>query len=112
MAPTLAIVSGVLLGLYALGIGYALCAPARQPDPQRGVAQGCLGLVLVALAGVGLLLGLAVRFHLTVVIYVIAAGCIYPAVLLAGNLAWRLVLRLTAKRPPDNEPPGPADHNT
>lgn len=109
MASTLTAIAAVLLGAYALGILYALCAPARQPDPQRGVAQGCLGLALVALAAVGLLLGLAARYHLTVVIYIIVAGCAYPAVLLAANLVWRLVTRLTAKRPPENPSARTAD---
>jgi hypothetical protein len=58
LSPLLA---AVVLGAYALIIIYALIAPRRGPDPQRGVAVGCLLIVLAALLAVGALLAVAVR---------------------------------------------------
>lgn len=54
MTDVQALLTYGLIGLYILVLLYAVLAPKRQPDPQRGVAVGCLSIVigfLVVLAG-------------------------------------------------------------
>ena len=79
--------AGVVLGVYALLILYALIAPARQPDPQRGVAIGCLSLVLVGLIGVGALLAAGVLLNKPWLVHAIASVCLYSLVLVGIGLA-------------------------
>jgi len=79
------IVAGVLLTLYFLGIVYALLAPTRGPDPQRGQAVGCLVIVAGGLLLLGVLLGLGVAFDLTWLVDAIVAVVVYPSLLLLAN---------------------------
>ena len=44
---TMALITGAILALYLGCIGYALLAPAKQHDPQRGMAIGCLMLAMI-----------------------------------------------------------------
>jgi hypothetical protein len=79
--------AGVVLGVYALLILYALFAPARQPDPQRGVAVGCLCLVLVALLGAVALLVVGITLHKPWLVNTISTVCLYSLVIVVIGLA-------------------------
>lgn len=75
----MAIAAGVLLVLYLLGIVYALLAPAKGPDPQRGQAVGCLMIVAIGLVLIGALLGVAVAFEIEWMASAISSVVIFPA---------------------------------
>ena len=89
-------VTGAILAVYLGGIAYAILAPARQPDPQRGQAVGCLVLATIPAIVVGILVILGVAFDVPVLVRwpfrvcVVIAG--YVLVLLVAQpivRAWR-----------------------
>src|SRR5690349_7933848 len=86
--------AGVLLGVYFLVVLIVLIMPAKQHDPQMGVAQGCLfGLVLM-LATLGVLLAVGAYWQLHWLVYPIAVIAVAPPawlLLVAGP--WYLILR-------------------
>lgn len=90
----MAVVAGVLLTLYFLGIVYALLAPRRGPDPQRGQAIGCLMIVAGGLVLVGVALGVGVAFDLTWLVDTIVAFTVYPSLLLVANVVYFGVKKL------------------
>jgi hypothetical protein len=95
LSPLLA---AVVLGAYALLIIYALIAPSRGPDPQRGVAAGCLVIVLVVLLATGALLAVAVRLKWGWLVNVISGACLYSIVIVIVGLIKTLFDRIK-KRP-------------
>lgn len=90
----MAIAAGVLLALYFCGIVFAICVPPRQPDPQRGIALGCLSLVAGGIAGLGAVLAAGVYFDLTWCVHIAFDVAIFPAVLLLIALARAVVIRV------------------
>lgn len=81
------IVAGVIIAAYLGGITYALLAPTRQPDPQRGMAVGCLVICLVpgALLMIALLVGYFAEMpRLVSALFYL---CVVPAAWLLINLA-------------------------
>jgi hypothetical protein len=84
LSPWLA---GVVLGVYALLTLYALVAPARQPDPQRGVAIRCLSFVLVGLLGVAALLAAGILLNKPWLVQAISIVCLYSLVIVGIGLA-------------------------
>lgn len=56
-----AAITAAILAIYLGGIAYAILSPAKQPDPQRGQAVGCLmfaaipGVVVALLVAIGLI---------------------------------------------------------
>lgn len=91
----MAIVAGVLLGVYLLGIVYALLAPTKGPDPQRGQAVGCLMIVAMGLVGIGALLGAAVAFDIGWLATAISWVVIFPTALMLANGVYFLFLKFT-----------------
>jgi hypothetical protein len=52
---TMAVITGAILALYLGVIAYALLAPSKQHDPQRGQAVGCLMLAAIPALVIGIL---------------------------------------------------------
>ncbi|MBA4187999.1 MAG: hypothetical protein C0467_08265 [Planctomycetaceae bacterium] len=90
----MAILAGVLLALYLMGIVYALLAPSRGHDPQRGQAVGCLMIVAAGVTLLGAALGIGVAFDLEWLVSVIIAVTVYPSLLLVANGVYFGVQRL------------------
>jgi len=89
----MALVAAVLFGCYLLGILYALKAPAKQPDPQRGQAIGCL---MIVAAGIGLLLlivGVGWWFQLNWLVTGLFWIAVFPAISLVGSLLFNWINR-------------------
>ncbi len=93
----MAIVAGALLVLYLGGIVFALLAPAKGHDPQRGQAVGCLMIVALGLVGLGVLLGVAVAFEIGWLERAVSYMVIFPAVLLLIHGVRFLWLKLTRR---------------
>ncbi|MBM3982471.1 MAG: hypothetical protein FJ304_19815 [Planctomycetes bacterium] len=93
----MATAAGALLALYLLGIVFALLAPPKQHDPQRGQAVGCLMLVALVLIGLGALLAAGVAFEIEWLTRAVAYVVFFPAVLLAINAARFAWLKLTGR---------------
>ena len=89
----MAVAGGILLGLYLAGIVYALLAPVRQPDPQRGQAVGCLMIVAAGIALLGALLAVGSIFDVAWLVRGIFYVAVFPAVLLAVHALRYLWLR-------------------
>jgi hypothetical protein len=83
--------AGVLLAAYALGVLYALNAPARQPDPQRGQAVGCLTIVLLGLLGLGAMLAAGLYWDVGLLVRVPFWVAVFPALSLVGSGVYHLV---------------------
>jgi hypothetical protein len=81
----MAYVTGVLLACYFIGVVYAVLAPSRQPDPHRGVAVGCLGMVAAGLLVLGGLLAIAVLFDVGWLLTLLFSITVYPSVALVGS---------------------------
>ena len=90
----MATVAGILLGVYVCGIVYALALPAKQHDPQRGQAIGCLMIVVLSLLGVGGLLAVGVAFNVRWLVVAIFWLTVYPAVMLAAQGVFLLYKKL------------------
>lgn len=88
---TVAAIAAVLLGIYLVALVVALVLPARGPDPQRGVAQGCLLFVALGLIALGGLLALGYHFQLRPLVYLVFVVTIFPAFSLVGGGIYRLV---------------------
>lgn len=58
----MAAVTGAILAVYLLGIAYAILAPSKQPDPQRGQAVGCLMFAAIPAVVVAVLVVIGVAF--------------------------------------------------
>lgn len=86
-------ITAVLLAAYLVGVVYALMAPARQPDPQRGVAQGCLGMVVLALIAMTGLLAAAVYFDIRWLAKALFFVAVFPAIGLVGGGITHLIQR-------------------
>jgi hypothetical protein len=93
----MAITAGILLTLYLVGILFALLAPTRQHDPQRGVAVGCLMIVAGAILVLGLALGLGVFFDWPWMINIIFWITIFPFISLFLATTRQLVLYVRRK---------------
>lgn len=96
---TLGWVTAGLLAVYIVGIVGALLKPPRQPDPQRGVAVGCL---MMAAAAIGVLLVVTVIADLYQVRWLVWTGfigAIFPAISLAGAGVRWLILKVMGKEP-------------
>lgn len=78
--------AGIVLGVYILGIVYALITPPRQHDPQRGVAIGCLGFVLVGLLALAATLAMGVLRNKPVLVNVISGLCLYSLAIVVIGL--------------------------
>jgi hypothetical protein len=57
---TMAWITGAILAVYLGGIAYAIFSPAKQPDPQRGMAVGCLSLATIPAFVVGIVVVIGV----------------------------------------------------
>jgi peptidoglycan biosynthesis protein MviN/MurJ (putative lipid II flippase) len=90
--------AAVVLGVYAVIIVYALIAPSRGPDPQRGVAVGCLLIVLAALLAAGALLATAVRMKWDWLVTAISGACLYSIIIVIPGLI-KSVFDKIKKRP-------------
>ena len=89
----MAVAGGILLGLYLAGIVYALLAPVRQHDPQRGQAVGCLMIVAGGIALLGALLAVGAIFDVAWLVRAIFYVAVFPAVLLTVHAVRYLWLR-------------------
>lgn len=61
-------ITGAILAIYLGGIAYVLLAPAKQPDPQRGQAIGCLMLAMIPGVVVGVLVVIGVVWDVPILI--------------------------------------------
>jgi hypothetical protein len=95
--PVMAWTAGVLLVAYAVGILYALTAPVKQHDPQRGQAVGCLMIVLAGLLTLGVILAAGVYWDVAVMVWVPFVTTVFPAVSLVGSGVYHLVARLRGR---------------
>lgn len=89
----MALIAGVGVAGWIAFISYALLAPARQPDPQRGQAVGCpwillipgIALALLLLVGLATHIDLLTRIAFWIVIfpsgYLLLFGAAYPFML-------------------------------
>lgn len=92
---TMAWIVGICVAVYLGVIVYAITAPAKQHDPQRGVAVGCLmfaaipGIVLALLLAIGVMGGY--EGLVRVLFYVTAVPMAYLLVLLIAQpiVKWR-----------------------
>jgi len=91
---TLQIITAALLGVYVLVAVYALLAPTRGPDPQRGVGQGCMLFVILGLLAMGGLLALAVVQQIAWLGYALFAVAAFPGIgLIGGGITHLIRLR-------------------
>jgi uncharacterized membrane protein YqjE len=82
-------VTGLLLAVY-LGITiWAFMSPAT--DPQRGMAQGFITMVLVFLLGLGGLLWYGVQSHRSKLVWLVFGICALPSLSLVGRVVYLLV---------------------
>jgi len=79
----------ILLAAYTVAIVVVLLKPARQPDPQRGQAVGCLMIVVVGLLALGGALALAAAYDVRWLVGTIFFVTVYPAVMIAASLIVR-----------------------
>lgn len=91
---TFATIAAVLLGLYVLGLVIALATSFGNNDPQRGVAQGCLIIVIVGLLAVGGVLYAAIHFQIRPLVYLVFALTVFPFVSLIGASIYYVIQRL------------------
>ena len=89
--------AGVLLAAYAVGIVYAMTAPVKQHDPQRGQAVGCLMIVLAGLLALGATLAAGVCWDVATLVWVPFVTTVFPAVSLVGSGVYHLVARLRGR---------------
>ncbi len=94
----MAIASGILLASYIIAIVLVINWPTRRRHPEDGQAVGCLLLVALGCAGVGVVLAAAVYFHLRWLVYIIFAITAYPALYTLPQFAWRGYKNLKTKR--------------
>lgn len=80
------VVALLVLAAYALVVVVVLVAPDRKPDPQRGMAIGCLGILLAALVATGATLGLAICQEWTWLTHALATAVTYSVVIIAVGL--------------------------
>lgn len=90
----MAIAAGGLLALYLLVIAYALLAPMKQHDPQRGQAEGCLMIIGGGLLALGAALGIGVAFDLGWLVSGVFWVVAFPVILVAINLVRYLLMKL------------------
>ncbi|QOI99401.1 MAG: hypothetical protein HRU70_02415 [Phycisphaeraceae bacterium] len=106
---TMAWVVGACVAAFLGVILYAIAAPSRGPDPQRGVAVGCLMMAAIPAAVLGVVLGVAVAGGherlVRVLFYVTVIPAAYLLVMLTAIpiVKWRK--RRHAHRPEDAEEP-------
>jgi MFS family permease len=111
---TMAWIAGICLALYLGCIVYAIMAPQKQHDPQRGMAVGCLmfaaipGVLLALLLGIGVIGGFETLVR--VLFYVTALPAAYVLVLLMAQpiVKWRQnrhAWQPTADHEPQNPDP-------
>jgi hypothetical protein len=86
-------IAGVVLASFALFILCGLLAPAKEHDPQRGQAVGCLTIALVVLLGLLAMLAAGVYWDVGLLVWVPFGVAVFPAVSLIGGGVYHLVRR-------------------
>lgn len=106
---TMAWIAGVCIAVYLGCIVYAITAPRKQPDPQRGMAVGCLmiaaipGVVAALLLAAGVVGGYDTLVR--ILFFLTAVPAPYVAVLLiAQPIIMRRRGRITWEPPAADEP--------
>lgn len=89
--------AGVLLGVYILGIVYALTRTPRRPDPQRGQAVGCLMIVVAALLVLEAALAVGVYWDIGFLIRAPFWVAVFPLLSLAGSGVLHVFQRLRGR---------------
>lgn len=91
-------VSYTILGTFALVAVYAINAPPRQPDPQRGMAVGCLLFLLLVdiLVAIAFTIGILVRVRWLT--NAITWLCLFAVLFVAIGLVESLVRALKKRR--------------
>lgn len=84
--PWIVPVTAALLALYAIALCVVLAMPSN--DPQRGMAQGLIGIVLLLLLLGAAVLGLGVYFRNAAVIWVVFSLTAYPAAMACAQYAF------------------------
>ena len=77
--------TGIILAIYVVGILILLKLPMRHPDPQRGMATGCLGVTAAAITALELLFGILVYFHFNTLVKMICTMTLFSATPLAAQ---------------------------
>jgi hypothetical protein len=83
------ITAGILLLTYIVAIIAVINWPTRRRHPEDAQAVGCLMLVAITCALLGGALFLAAHFHVRLLVYVIFAITVYPALYSIPQLAWK-----------------------
>lgn len=91
-------IAAVLLTLYLGVLLYALVAPSKEQDPQRGVAVGCLSMVVAAVVGVGAVLVVGVVLHNSVLIGIAYHIAVWPAAFMLFSGVVTLGRRILGRR--------------
>jgi hypothetical protein len=87
--PLLVAITAALLAVY-LGITvWAFMSPAT--DPQRGMAQGFITMVLLFLLGLGGLVWYGVHSHRPRLVWLVFGICALPSLSLVGRVVYLLV---------------------
>jgi cytochrome bd-type quinol oxidase subunit 2 len=84
--------------LYLLAIVVVLATSRRQHDPHKGVAQGCLGFVVLALVILLGLLALAITQRVAWLSYLLLFIAIFPGIGLIGGGITHLIQRRKERR--------------
>jgi hypothetical protein len=89
--PWVARTAALLLGGYAVALVVALASPSS--DPQRGMANGFLTMVLLLLAGLGALLRFGAVTRRRWLVWAVFLLSAYPAVMLVAQGVYLLATR-------------------
>jgi len=95
----MAITAGVLLVVYFLFLVHAITAPVKQYDPQRGQAVGCLMIIMIGLALLGVMLAIGVFFDMPFCVRLPFYITVFPLVLLVVNGIRFVVMYFTSSAP-------------
>lgn len=94
---TQAIIAAVLLGIYVLGIAYALIVPPKHRDPHDGMARGCLMFVVIGLLGLGAMLAIGALNDIAWLVTVPYYIAVFPAILVAIHAVRYVFMKMSGR---------------
>src|SRR5438093_12289596 len=90
----MAIASAILIAVYIISIILVMKWPTRQHHPEDAQAVGCLSFIVALLLLLGAILGIGVWLRSRVIVDVVFAVTLFPAVIAAPQLAWHGIKKL------------------
>ena len=91
------IIAAALLGLYLVGIAYALIVPPKHRDPHDGVARGCLMFVVFGLVALGAMLAIGALNDIAWLVAIPFYVTVFPAILLGIHAVRFVFMKLSGR---------------